>query len=52
MTNIENEIIEEFELFDNWEDKYQYLIDLGKELKGLEDEFEELKLWCEWACYS
>jgi cysteine desulfuration protein SufE len=40
MTNIENEIIEEFELFDNWEDKYQYLIDLGKELKGLEDEFK------------
>lgn len=40
MTNIENEIIEEFELFENWEDKYQYLIDLGKELKGLEDEFK------------
>ena len=35
MTNLENEIIEEFELFDNWEDKYQYLIDLGKELKGV-----------------
>ena len=40
MINIENEIIEEFELFDNWEDKYQYLIDLGKDLKGLEDEFK------------
>jgi len=40
MTNTENEIIEEFELFENWEDKYQYLIDLGKELKGLEDEIK------------
>lgn len=40
MTNIENEIIEEFELFENWEDKYQFIIDLGKELKGLVDEFK------------
>ena len=30
---IENEIIEEFELFgDDWESKYEHLIDLGKEL--------------------
>lgn len=32
----EAEIIEEFAMFDNWEDKYQYLIDLGKELKPLD----------------
>ena len=40
ITEIENEIVGEFELFENWEDKYQYLIDLGKELKGLDDEFK------------
>jgi cysteine desulfuration protein SufE len=26
------ELIEEFQLFDNWLDRYQYLIDLGKKL--------------------
>ncbi len=35
-TEIENEIIEEFELFDNWEDKYEYIIDMGKKLLPLE----------------
>lgn len=29
---LEQEIIEEFELFDNWMDKYEYIIELGKEL--------------------
>ncbi len=28
----QDEIIEEFELFDNWMDRYQYLIDLGQKL--------------------
>ena len=26
----EEEIIESFSLFDNWEEKYEYIIDLGK----------------------
>lgn len=34
---IEDEIIDEFSLFDNWEDKYEYLIDIGKKLPVLED---------------
>ena len=34
---IESEIIEEFELFDNWIDKYDYLIDLGKSLPKIDD---------------
>ena len=34
---IEKEIIEEFELFDNWIDKYEYLIDLGKSLPKIEE---------------
>lgn len=33
----ENEIIEEFSLFDSWEDKYEYIIDLGKKLPVLND---------------
>ena len=34
---IEDEIVEEFELFDNWEDKYEYIIDMGKKLPLLDD---------------
>ena len=30
--DIEKEIIEEFEIFDDWMGKYEYLIDLGKSL--------------------
>ncbi|MFW5927199.1 MAG: SufE family protein [Wenzhouxiangella sp.] len=32
----QKEIIEEFSLFDDWMDRYQYLIDLGRKLPGLE----------------
>lgn len=35
---IEAEIVEEFSLFDNWDDKYEYIIDLGKKLPLLEAE--------------
>lgn len=31
-------IIENFELFDDWEQKYEYIIDLGKKLSGLAEE--------------
>ena len=33
----QQEIIDEFPFFDSWMDKYQYLIDLGKELEPLTD---------------
>lgn len=29
----EKEIIQEFELFDSWDDKYEYIIDLGKNFR-------------------
>ena len=29
---LQDEIVEEFELFDQWMDKYEYIIDLGKKL--------------------
>jgi cysteine desulfuration protein SufE len=34
---IEKEIVEEFSLFDSWDDKYEYIIDLGKKLDVLDD---------------
>ena len=37
---IEEEIVEDFALFDSWEDKYEYIIDLGKKLELLEDEYK------------
>lgn len=37
---IEEDIIEDFALFDSWEDKYEYIIDLGKKLGVLEDEYK------------
>ena len=35
-----NKIKEDFSYFDNWEEKYQYLIDLGKKLPDLEEKFK------------
>ena len=32
----EDEIIEEFSLFDNWMDKYEYIIELGKDLPKID----------------
>lgn len=40
MTEIEqaqSELIDEFELFDNWIDRYQYIIDLGRNLPEFPD---------------
>jgi cysteine desulfuration protein SufE len=36
----EKEIIEEFALFDSWDDKYEYIIDLGKRLPALDPKFK------------
>ena len=30
--SLEKEIVSEFEIFDNWMEKYEYLIELGKDL--------------------
>ncbi len=37
---VEKEIVEEFSLFDSWDDKYEYIIDLGKKLPPLEDQYK------------
>ena len=36
IADTEKEIIEEFALFDSWDDKYEYIIDLGKRLDPLD----------------
>ena len=33
-------IIEDFEMFDDWIQKYEYLIDLGKELTPIEEKYK------------
>ena len=40
IAELEEEIVEEFALFDNWEDKYEYIIDMGKKLPTLEDVYK------------
>lgn len=35
--DIEKEIVEEFSLLDSWDDKYEYIIELGKRLPELEN---------------
>jgi cysteine desulfuration protein SufE len=34
----EKEIVEEFEMFDDWMQKYEHLIDLGKSLPMIREE--------------
>ncbi|HEX3080380.1 MAG TPA: SufE family protein [Puia sp.] len=36
----EQEIISEFALFDSWDDKYEYIIDLGKRLPPLDPKYK------------
>jgi cysteine desulfuration protein SufE len=40
IVEVESEIIEEFSLFDSWDEKYEYIIDLGKKLEPLEDKYK------------
>ena len=44
--NTVKEIIEEFNFFDDWEDKYAHIIDMGKKLEKMDDDLmvEDTKL--------
>ncbi len=53
----ENEIIEEFAAFDEWLDKYEYLIELGKSLEAMPDSSKtedklikgcQSRVWLDW----
>lgn len=37
INEIQDEIIDEFDLFDDWEQKFEYIIEFGKELQPLGD---------------
>lgn len=37
---IQEEIIEEFSMFDDWMQRYEYIIDLGKKLPLIQEEFK------------
>ncbi|MDY2586125.1 SufE family protein [Winogradskyella aquimaris] len=37
---IQNEIIDEFSMFDDWEERYQYMIDLGKTLPLINEQYK------------
>jgi cysteine desulfuration protein SufE len=38
---IQEEIIEEFAMFDDWMERYEYMIDLGKSLPIIEEQFKD-----------
>jgi cysteine desulfuration protein SufE len=40
INEIQDEIIEEFEVFDDWMDKYQLLIDMGNSLEPLDEQYK------------
>lgn len=40
ITEIKNDIIEEFAMFDDWEERYQYMIDLGKTLPLIDEQYK------------
>src|SRR5438477_2364646 len=37
---IENEIVEDFDLFDEWTERYQYIIELGQKLPSLDEKYK------------
>ncbi|MCH4562839.1 MULTISPECIES: SufE family protein [Halomonas] len=36
----QRELLDEFEIFDNWMDRYQYIIDMGKQLPDFPEEWK------------
>lgn len=40
MKELEQELVSEFELFDDWMDKYNYIIELGKELPMIDAQYK------------
>ncbi|MBT8265734.1 MAG: SufE family protein [Bacteroidia bacterium] len=40
INDIQNDIVEEFEMFDDWMQRYEYMIELGKSLPLIKPEFK------------
>ena len=61
INELQDQIIEEFEDFDDWMDKYQMLIDLGNELKPLDEKYKteqnlidgcQSRVWLQADCHD
>ena len=39
--DIQNEIVEEFDMFDDWMQRYEYIIELGKTLPLINDQYKK-----------
>ncbi|MDX5403990.1 MAG: SufE family protein [Bacteroidota bacterium] len=40
ISNIQSEIVDEFDMFTDWMEKYEYLIDLGKSLPVIDEKYK------------
>ena len=40
-----DEIIDDLAFFDDWEQRYQYIIDLGKSIPGLPEDAKHPSVW-------
>lgn len=40
ITEIQNELVDEFSMFDDWMERYEYIIELGKSLPIINDDFK------------
>ncbi len=40
ITEIQNELIDEFSMFDDWMDRYEYMIELGKSLPPIDSQYK------------
>ena len=58
LQEIENEVVDEFSMFDEWLDKYEYLIELGKALNEYPDAEKtddklikgcQSRVWLDWS---
>ncbi len=38
--DIQEEIVEDFQMFDDWEDKYEYIIELGNDLPQIDEQYK------------
>jgi cysteine desulfuration protein SufE len=41
LVETEQELVDEFGLFDSWDDKYEYIIDMGKKLPRLDEQYKK-----------
>ncbi|MCB0615339.1 MAG: SufE family protein, partial [Phaeodactylibacter sp.] len=41
INEIQDEIIDEFSLFSDWMEKYEYIIDLGKQLPLIDKQYKD-----------